>query len=65
MSTKSLQWPLVEPTIQPDPTSTQEATPEDERGDLFIRGLFNCILDVHVTDTYAKSYIVNAFQQGH
>jgi hypothetical protein len=44
---------------QPDPT-TQEAAPEDERGDLLIRGFWargtDCILDVRVTDTDAKSY---------
>jgi hypothetical protein len=44
---------------QPDPT-TQEAAPEEERGDILIRGFWkqgtDCILDVCVTDTDAKSY---------
>jgi hypothetical protein len=44
---------------QQEPT-TQEAAPEDERGDLLIRGFWakgtDCILDVRVTDTDAKSY---------
>jgi hypothetical protein len=44
---------------QPNPT-TKEAAPEDERGDLLIRGFWtrgtDCILDVRVTDTDAKSY---------
>jgi hypothetical protein len=46
-------------TNQPEPT-TQEAAPEDERGELLIRGFWmrgtDCILDVRVTDTDAKSY---------
>jgi hypothetical protein len=45
--------------VQLDPT-TQEAAPEDERGDLLIRGFWargtDCILDIHVTYTNAKSY---------
>jgi hypothetical protein len=46
-------------TNQHEPT-TQEATPEDERGDLLIRAFWtrgtDCILDVRVTDMDAKSY---------
>jgi hypothetical protein len=46
-------------TNQQEPT-TQEAPPEDECGDLLIRGFrtrgTDCILDVRVTDTDAKSY---------
>jgi hypothetical protein len=46
-------------TNQQEPT-TQEEAPEDEEGDLLIQGFWtrgtDCILDICVTDTYAKSY---------
>jgi hypothetical protein len=46
-------------TNQQDPT-TQEGAPEDERGDLLIRGFWargtDCTLDARVTDTDARSH---------
>jgi hypothetical protein len=46
-------------TDQQEPT-TQEAAPEEERGDILIQGFWtrgtNCTLDIHFTDTDAKSY---------
>jgi hypothetical protein len=46
-------------TNQQEPT-THEVAPEDKHGDLLIQGFWtrgtDCILGVHVTDKYAKSY---------
>jgi hypothetical protein len=47
-----------------NPSSENEATGKDDRGDLLLQGFWargtDCIVDVHVTDTDAKSYVKRA-----